>query len=199
MESFIQGLLLGFGAAVPIGPVNILIMSYSLKRYALGVGVGLGAMSVDIFYMLLMSFGLLKFLNQPIFLNLLSIFGFLFLLYIAYLTYKSADLLVAKELNLKENSFWSCYTKGVLLNLVNPYIIGFWISVSSFAASSSNALMSLSGLIISIGLWILGLPLVVSKSKRFISQTTAKIFAYASALLMVVFAFILIYNTFFKG
>ncbi len=199
MESFIQGLLLGFGAAVPVGPVNILIMSYSLKRYALGVGVGLGAMSVDIFYMLLMSFGLLKFLTQPLFLNLLSIFGFLFLLYIAYLTYKSADLLVAKELNLKENSFWSCYTKGVLLNLVNPYIIGFWISVSSFVASSSNALMSLSGLIISIGLWILGLPLVVSKSKRFISQTTAKIFAYASALLMVVFAFMLIYNTFFKG
>ncbi|WP_187106629.1 hypothetical protein [Campylobacter hyointestinalis] len=54
MESFIQGLLLGFGAAVPVGPVNILIMSYSLKRYALGTGVGLGAMSVDIFYMLLM-------------------------------------------------------------------------------------------------------------------------------------------------
>lgn len=199
MESFIQGLLLGFGAAVPVGPVNILIMSYSLKRYALGTGVGLGSMSVDIFYMLLMSFGLLKFLNQPMFLNLLSIFGFLFLLYIAYLTYKSADLLVAKELNLKENSFLSCYAKGVLLNLVNPYIIGFWISVSSFAASSSNALMSLSGLIISIGLWILGLPLVVSKSKRFISQTTAKIFAYVSALLMVVFAFMLIYNTFFKG
>ncbi|MBT0612810.1 LysE family transporter [Campylobacter hyointestinalis] len=199
MESFIQGLLLGFGAAVPVGPVNILIMSYSLKRYALGVGVGLGAMSVDIFYMLLMSFGVLKFLNQPIFLNLLSIFGFLFLLYIAYLTYKSADSLIIEDLNLKENSFWSCYTKGVLLNLVNPYIIGFWISVSSFVASSSNALMSLSGLIISIGLWILGLPLVVSKSKRFISQTTAKIFAYASALLMVVFAFILIYNTFFKG
>lgn len=199
MESFIQGLLLGFGAAVPVGPVNILIMSYSLKRYALGVGVGLGAMSVDIFYMLLMSFGVLKFLNQPIFLNLLSIFGFLFLLYIAYLTYKSADSLIAEDLNLKENSFWSCYTKGVLLNLVNPYIIGFWISVSSFVASSSNALMSLSGLIISIGLWILGLPLVVSKSKRFISQTTAKIFAYASALLMVVFAFMLIYNTFFKG
>ncbi|MFW5607776.1 MAG: LysE family transporter, partial [Campylobacter hyointestinalis] len=146
MESFIQGLLLGFGAAVPVGPVNILIMSYSLKRYALGTGVGLGAMSVDIFYMLLMSFGVLKFLNQPIFLNLLSIFGFLFLLYIAYLTYKSADSLIAEDLNLKENSFWSCYTKGVLLNLVNPYIIGFWISVSSFVASSSNALMSLSGL-----------------------------------------------------
>ncbi|MFW5614250.1 MAG: LysE family transporter, partial [Campylobacter hyointestinalis] len=112
MESFIQGLLLGFGAAVPVGPVNILIMSYSLKRYALGTGVGLGAMSVDIFYMLLMSFGVLKFLNQPIFLNLLSIFGFLFLLYIAYLTYKSADSLIAEDLNLKENSFWSCYTKG---------------------------------------------------------------------------------------
>lgn len=39
MKSFIQGLLLGFGAAVPVGPVNILIMSYSLKRYALGTGV----------------------------------------------------------------------------------------------------------------------------------------------------------------
>ena len=34
MSSFLQGALLGFGVAVPIGPLNILIMSYAFTSYS---------------------------------------------------------------------------------------------------------------------------------------------------------------------
>ncbi|EKR8080679.1 LysE family transporter [Campylobacter fetus] len=199
MESFIQGLFFGWGAAVPVGPINILIMSYALKSYKLGVATGLGAMSVDVLYLVLLSFGVLQILNQPVLFNILAIFGSLFLIYIAYLTYKSADKLINQDLNLKENSFTRCFVKGAFLNLINPYIIGFWLSVSSFAAKSSSTTLSLAGLIAAIGIWILGLPFAVSRSKRFISQCVAKIFAYFSACLMAVFAIMLLFNTFFKG
>ncbi|WP_274379679.1 LysE family transporter [Campylobacter fetus] len=107
--------------------------------------------------------------------------------------------MIGQDSNLKENSFVGCFVKGAFLNLINPYIIGFWLSVSSFAAKSSSTTLSLAGLIVAIGIWILGLPFGVSRSKRFISQGVAKIFAYLSAGLMAVFAIMLLFNTFFKG
>lgn len=201
MDSFLAGLLLGYGASVPIGPVNILIMAYALRSFRLGFGVGLGAMSTDMFYLLLMSFGVLVFLDNQIISTVLAIFGFLFLLYIAYLTFKSADKLLPKpnENDTKESTFLGCYIKGLLLNLVNPYIIAFWLSVSSFAAGNNSVFLSLLGLMVAISTWIFGLPFAVSKSRKFISEKVAKIFAYVSSALIVFFAFMIIYNTFLKS
>lgn len=199
MESFVQGLFFGWGAAVPIGPVNVLIMSYALRSYKLGAAIGLGAMSTDVFYLLLMSFGVLSVLNIPVLFNILAIFGSIFLLYIAYLTYKSADNMITQSSNLSESSFVGCFVKGMLLNLVNPYVIGFWLSVSSFTAKTSNVSLSLAGLVLAISIWILGLPIMVAKSKRFISQNVAKWFAYISAVLMAIFAIMLLFNTFIKA
>lgn len=58
-----QEILLGYGAAVPIGPVNILIMSYAIKSYSYALLFGMGAMFADVFYLLLLNYGVLNFLN----------------------------------------------------------------------------------------------------------------------------------------
>lgn len=127
---FLSGAILGFGAAVPIGPVNILIMSYVLVKFRLGLAIGLGAMAVDVdYYLLAINFGLLKFSQNEILTQILAIFGALFLLYIAYLTLKSAKSLARQKTGLS-GGFWSCFIKGALMNILNPYIIGFWLSVS---------------------------------------------------------------------
>lgn len=201
MESFLAGLFLGYGASVPVGPVNILIMAYALKGFKFGFGIGLGAMSTDMFYLVLMSLGVLVFLDNQIISVILGIFGTLFLLYIAYLTFKGADKLLLKpnESDTKENTFFGCYTKGLLLNLVNPYIIAFWLSVSSFTAKTNSVFLSLLGLVVAISSWIFALPFAVSKSRKFISEKVAKIFAYVSSALMVFFALMIVYNTFLKS
>lgn len=97
---FLSGAILGFGAAVPIGPVNILIMSYALVKFRLGLAIGLGAMAVDVGYLLAINFGLLKFSQNEILTQILAIFGALFLLYIAYLTLKSAKSLARQKTGL---------------------------------------------------------------------------------------------------
>lgn len=33
MNAFLQGLLLGFSAAVPLGPVNVMIMSAAIRSF----------------------------------------------------------------------------------------------------------------------------------------------------------------------
>lgn len=201
MESFITGLTFGYGASVPIGPINILIMAYSIRSFKLGFGVGLGAMSTDMFYLLLMSFGVLTLLDNQIINYTLAIFGTLFLLYIAYLTFKSADKLLPKpnETDTKESTFFGCYTKGLLLNFINPYIIAFWLSVSNLTTKTDSVFLSLLGLSIAIFTWIFGLSFLVSKTREFISEKIAKIFAYISSALIVFFAFMIVYNTFLKN
>lgn len=198
MNAFFIGLMLGFGAAIPIGPVNILIMSNALIAFRFGIAIGLGAVSIDILYIILLNLGILKLLNQPLFLDILYTFSIIFLSYIGYLTFKTAkNFTTENKNNVKIDSFLKCYIRGALLNLVNPYIITFWLSVASFIVSNGDMTLNVSGLIFAIGCWVVGLSFIVSKSKRFISQNIAKWFAYISSFLMFGFAIMLIYNRFF--
>ena len=106
---FLSGAILGFGAAVPIGPVNILIMSYALVKFRLGLAIGLGAMAVDVGYLLAINFGLLKFSQNEILTQILAIFGALFLLYIAYLTLKSAKSLARQKTGLSGGGIFELF------------------------------------------------------------------------------------------
>ena len=75
MESFITGFLLGLGIAIPIGPLNILIMNYSLSSFKQGFSFGLGAMSADMMFFILLSVGVLAVLDAPCIFNIIAIFG----------------------------------------------------------------------------------------------------------------------------
>lgn len=80
LSTFMQGLLLGFGAAVPLGPINLLIMNEAMRSYKRAVLVGLGAMSADITYLLLILYGVTNLLQSEDFLHMLSLLGGAFLL-----------------------------------------------------------------------------------------------------------------------
>ncbi len=55
-----SGLLLGYGLAVPPGPMNALIAAWSLRSFRHGFAAGAGAMSADFLLMLLTLFGVLS-------------------------------------------------------------------------------------------------------------------------------------------
>ena len=89
MDSFITGILLGLGVAIPIGPLNILIMNYSLSSFGRGFALGMGAMSADILYFVLLSLGVLVVFDNPWIFKSIAIFGAIFLLYMAWTCYKT--------------------------------------------------------------------------------------------------------------
>lgn len=199
MEDFLLGIMLGFGVAIPIGPLNILIMNYSLLSFRFGFILGLGAMSADLLYFILLSVGILTFLNNPIILKFLAVFGSIFLLYIAYSCFKSINKMSNTNIEINtEKKLINYYIKGFLLNSINPFIISFWISLSSVVLYAENTIFSVFGLFISILLWIFSISFITSKIKKIMNQKIANIFAYISAFLMIIFALILIYNAFFK-
>ncbi|MGP1506321.1 MAG: LysE family translocator [Campylobacter sp.] len=199
MESFIKGALFGYGASIPIGPVNILIVAYALRSFKLGFAIGAGAMLTDAIYLLLSDLGVSVFLKQnALFMEILSIFGASFLFYIAFITARGANKILEFNVASKQ-SLMRCFLQGVWVNALNPFIIAFWISVSAFTNSVQNQFLSLAGLIFSITTLIIFLPLIVAKSRKIISPKVAAVFAYVSAMFLAVFALLIIYEQFFKG
>ena len=199
MDSFITGILLGLGVAIPIGPLNILIMNYSLSSFGRGFALGMGAMSADILYFVLLSLGVLVVFDNPWIFKSIAIFGAIFLLYMAWARYKNASKMLAKiSCAERGESLLACYLKGLGLNSINPFIIGFWLSLSSVVVSSANWMIAALGVLLALFAWVLGLSIVTSLARRIISAKVARIFSYVSAVLMLFFTAFLIYNTFLK-
>ena len=199
MDSFITGILLGLGVAIPIGPLNILIMNYSLSSFGRGFALGMGAMSADILYFVLLSLGVLVVFDNPWIFKSIAIFGAIFLLYMAWTCYKNASKMLAKiSCAERGERLLACYLKGLGLNSINPFIIGFWLSLSSVVVSSANWMIAALGVLLALFAWVLGLSIVTALARRIISAKVARIFSYVSAVLMLFFTAFLIYNTFLK-
>lgn len=197
MNFFIQGFVLGLGAAVPVGPINIIIMTYALKSYTQAFAFGFGAMCADSLYIFLLSFGLLKFFNNPLIIQILSIFGFCFLMIIAYMSFKGAKIHIKADKKAKPAALWINFLKGFFLTLTNPYTVGFWLSTASIAtANEQGFIFMLLGLICAIFGWITLMPLFIYKNKHFISDKMAQYLSIASAIILIFFAIILALNAF---
>ena len=195
MQPFVQGVLMGLGVSVPIGPVNVLIMSYALRSYTKALCLGLGAMSADMLYLALSAFGISQLAKIPIVFTCISVFGAAFLLYIALGIYRQAKRSVQIQ-SVELGSHVAVFGKGFLLNIFNPYVIMFWLSVSASIGRERFGL-ALAGLVCGILSWITLFALAVYKSRAKISDRAARAFAYISALILLFFALKLIYAVIF--
>lgn len=196
IQSFSEGFLLGLGAAIPLGPINILIMNNALKSYKAGVSLGLGAMSADVLYLSLILAGMIGFLNNPDFLSVVGLFGSFFLLYLAYGIYKNrAKKIEIQTQKIQVKNLFKIYTQGFIFTLLNPYTIIFWFSIAGYAANRDfNIGFTIFGMMSSISLWITVMPYLVHKTKHKISQRASKYLSVFSSLILFGFAVSLFVN-----
>ncbi|MEB2817127.1 LysE family transporter [Campylobacter upsaliensis] len=195
-KSLLDGILLGIGVAVPFGPVNLLTLSYALVSFRSAFFVGFGALMGDVFYLTLLNFGLLHFLNQTFFLKILAIFGFCFFTYIAFLTFRKKPENLEIQKSKIDKSYAKSFLKGLLLNLLNPYVIGFWLSFASLSASNQYPIALTLGLVSFIFIWILALPFFVGKFSHLFKAKVIYYINVFSALIIEYFALNLLYKTF---
>jgi L-lysine exporter family protein LysE/ArgO len=189
-NSYCEGFLLGLGAAVPIGAINILIMNHALKSYRSAVAIGAGAMSADVFYLLLILLGLTPFFEYPWVSNTLGILGSLFLGYMAYLVFKGRNKSLEKEeVHTSKRTLFKNYLKGFLLTSVNPYTVAFWLSVAGYVVNQKlDFTYTILGLLSAILLWITLMPYFVYRSRHRISQKIAYYISVISTLILGFFA-----------
>ena len=186
-STLLQGLLLGYGAAIPLGPINILIANYALHSYKKAFIMGLGAMSADITYLLFITFGVLKLLEGSFFLTFITFLGAIFLFYIAFLTYQQRNNTMKKQ-SLKHEHVLEIFIKGYTLTLLNPYTVGFWLSISTLQANlQTSPLWLILGLIFSITSWITLMPWMIYKSKHLFSAKIITLISLFSAVILAGF------------
>lgn len=194
LSTFAEGFTLGIGAAVPLGPINLLIMNQALSSYKKAVAVGFGAMSADITYLVLSFLGYISFFYEGIVLKLFSLVGGLFLLYLSFLTFKNRDAKVKQTSKEAKDTVISSYLKGYFLTLSNPYTILFWLSITTYASTSPSFVTTVFGMVSAIFLWITVMPFIVYSKRELISNKLASLFASISSVILLYFAFMLLFS-----
>ncbi len=198
LAHLVFGLMLGWGAAIPIGPMNLEIIRRNLKYGSLyGVALGIGACTADVTYIILLALGALTILHYAIVLKIVGILGSLVLAWFGY----SALKLNSNKLDQQPNrltspqntALWLHTRDGYILTLINPYTILFWSSVSSqIAVMSQNSHLPLFyasvGVLIATLSWVISLNIVLNFTKHRLSSKTMQLFNYFGGVLLLLFA-----------
>ena len=187
---------MGLGAALPLGPINLLIMNEALKSYKRAVAIGFGAMSVDVTYLVLIQYGIANYMQDERLLKILSLLGGLFLTYLAFLIFRGRNKHIQKTKPAKESTLLSNYLKGYLLTFLNPYTILFWLSITTYSTTTDSLGITIFGLMSAIILWITIMPFVVYKKRALISDGLASIIAVASSVIILLFGLSLLVESF---
>ncbi len=132
------GILIGFVAAIPLGPVNVFVISQALKRDFLhGFMAGITAAVLDALYCLIailgiaqITYGLAKFLPA------MKIFAALLLTFLGYRLYVQSKTYHETKPSNKIASFSPRPMLGVfLLYITNPALYVFWLGTAGFVTS----------------------------------------------------------------
>jgi threonine/homoserine/homoserine lactone efflux protein len=132
---FLRGVVLGLGAAAPIGPVNVQIARHTLRRgFGAGFALGCGAVTVDVTYALLTSLGVERLADYAAFQWALRVGGVLLLTYLGVMCFVSARQAWHADPVASAGSpdrspgrgVAAAYTTGLLMTLLNPMTLAFW-------------------------------------------------------------------------
>lgn len=195
---FIFGLLLGWGAAIPIGPMNLEMIRRNLNYgTSYGVALGIGACSADITYIILLGLGALTILHHVTLLKIVGIVGSLILAWFGFSSLRLQNNQLkndVKELNNSSHKpLWRHTLDGYILTLINPYTILFWSSIGAQIALISRgthyAIVYASfGVLIATLSWIISLNTALHYTKHRLSTTTMQLLNYLGGFLLLGFA-----------
>jgi L-lysine exporter family protein LysE/ArgO len=182
----LQGFILGLGAAVPLGPVNIeIIRRCLLIRPLAGATLGAGAVSADMCYLTLafVGAGALIAGNPPVEITL-GLGGAAFLAWLGWMALKSGLDREGIEEKLSEAAHGNRetssgrghlgrhYVFGLLMTLLNPYTVAFWTSVSANVsdAATSGLVSDLAALALGVAMgaggWVIFLTSLLALGRK---------------------------------
>jgi threonine/homoserine/homoserine lactone efflux protein len=198
IELLISGILLGIYAGLSPGPMLILVVSQTMKHdFKEGLKVAFTPLISDI-PIIIMSLIIITFLEgYKTILGIIFILGGLYLIYLAYESFKIRHLNIDVEIDEPKS-----LRKGVTLNLLNPSPYIFWITIGSpiiIPAYSINPILSLQ-FIISFYVFLVGSKISVAyitgKSREFITGKNYLHIMYILGIFISMFAIFYLYHGF---
>jgi len=195
LHHFLLGLIIGWGVAIPIGPMNLEIIRRNLRfGTPYGIAIGFGACTADITYLALLSVGAIAILNHPTILNTVGILGSAIL---AWFGYNALKLKTNRATNnnqpLATYPLWRHTLEGFAITLLSPFTILFWLSISSqiaILAKSGKYAGFCTGLGVLIGTtsWDLALNTFLHFTRHRLSERTMHLLNILGGLILIGFA-----------
>ena len=129
---FFTALLLGWGAAIPFGPINLEIMRRNISYGTrFGLALGIGACLADMTFVFLLSLGALMILSHGFILKIVGIVGACILAWFGYQSFRAQPFSASTQQGIQPKSPLYSIGEGYVLTLINPFTLLFWASVSS--------------------------------------------------------------------
>ncbi len=192
MQLIFYGLLIGWGAAIPFGPINLEMMRrnlhYGTKQ---GIAIGLGACLADIAYLFLLGLGAFTLMRHPEILRALGIIGSLIL---AWFGIKALNIKNPKEkATTKPLSFAKDLLAGFLMTLFNPYNVIFWSSLVAQVALISKAeghalIKAGTGVLIGTASWVFFLNFLLHFTRHRLPQKVTQSLNFSGGIILLGFA-----------
>ncbi len=193
MHFVLFGILLGLGAAIPIGPVNLEIARRNLQLgFWYGIFTGLGAIMADLLYLCILSAGALQLLQHKSVLFWINLIGSAVLAWFGIQALRASTLPhLSAKLQRKPLKYY--LIAGFGMTLFNPYTILFWASVSSQTVVITQqhgnvALLAGIGVILGTLSWIVFLNTVIHCSRHYLSGTIERGLNLAGGFILLGFA-----------
>ncbi len=194
LEYILFGFLTGFLSGITPGPLLFLAISETLKgNIKNGILVSLSPIFSDIPVLLLSLLLRKQFEHIKGMLELISIIGGIFLIYLGI-----KELFSKKtKVSLKTDASFS-FLKGILINLLSPYTYLFWFFIGAPILEKSSIyemLIFLFSYFSGIFFSMLIIVFLAEKIKTFLESKMYIILIRITGLLFIVFGFFLIFNT----
>ena len=128
-EILISFIIATIGLAISPGPDNIYVLTQSLVNgVESGIATTAGLISGCIVHTTLLAFGLSAIIttSEVLFYGI-KVLGAIYLLFLAFKVYKS-DTSISLTTNPTKKSNWELFKTGVIMNLVNPKVMIFFLA-----------------------------------------------------------------------
>lgn len=129
-EILLTFILASAALAISPGPDNIYVLMQSIvngKKY--GIATALGLVSGCLVHTTLLAFGISVLIKENNFIYLgIKIFGALYLLYLAYMVFKSPAEITIGNQKIENKSTGQLYKQGFIMNVLNPKVTIFFLA-----------------------------------------------------------------------
>jgi threonine/homoserine/homoserine lactone efflux protein len=180
LKLVLEGAIIGFSIAMPVGPIGLLCIRNSLtKGLQCGLATGLGAACADALYGACAGFGVAAITSLLVSYKVaLQICGGLFLCYLGASMFRVKEAGGAKEIAHKK--FWPIFATTFFLTLTNPMTILSFVAIyaglgiGNKESSVMSAFMLTGGVFLGSALWWLILSTLSSLFKNCLTRAGSR-------------------------
>ena len=203
MQYIIDGIYLGLALAILLGPIFIVLMQSTLEH---GTKAGFTAASgiwvsdiIIVFLTLLFIKRIDSVVQHPSFIFWMGLIGGIVLIGVGIANVIKKSQLDLDTRQVTSSSWLGFWTKGFLVNTVNPFTFIFWLStITSYVATKKLTVIESEYFVIAIILTIIftdSLKVLMAKMiRKRINEKTLNIINKVAGSALIIFGFVLLFK-----